>query len=151
MADALDAHPDAPMVYARTWITDEAGHRRAPAGLMPATRFVLSQRCPISQPGTLIRRSVWDALGGLDESLEYALDYDLWWRILLRFGPPLQIADYVATSRAHMDTKTARGRAKHNAEAVAVVRRHHGSVPIKWRLAWPVSVLALSRSVTFAS
>jgi hypothetical protein len=43
-----------------------------------------------------------------------------------------------------MDTKTARGRAKHNAEAIAVVRRHHGSVPIKWRLAWPVSVFARS-------
>ena len=144
MADALDAHPDAPMVYARAWITNEAGHKRTPAGLMPANRFVLSRRCPICQPATLIRRSVWDALGGLDPDLDYAMDYDLWWRILLRFGAPLQSADFVATSRAHMDTKTARGRVRHNAEAVAVVRRHHGSVPIKWRLAWPVSVLARS-------
>jgi GT2 family glycosyltransferase len=144
LSRALDDHPEAPMVYGRAWITDDAGNRRVLAGRMPANRFVMSQRCPISQPATLIRRSVGEALGGLDESLHYAMDYDFWWRILLRFGEPLQIPDAVATSRAHLDTKTARARSTHNAEAVAVVRRHFGRVPLKWKLAWPVSVLGRS-------
>ena len=144
LARALDDHPEAPMVFGRAWITDDEGNKRVLAGRMPANRFVMSQRCPISQPATLIRRSVWEALGGLDESLHYAMDYDLWWRVLLRFGEPLQIADAVATSRAHLDTKTARARSAHNAEAVSVVRRHFGRVPIKWKLAWPISVLGRS-------
>jgi glycosyltransferase involved in cell wall biosynthesis len=140
LAAALDANPAAPMVYGKAWITNERGGRVSPAGVMPVTRWMLAQRCPISQPATLIRRSVWEALGGLDARLHYALDYDLWWRILLRFGNPLQIGDYVATSRAHMDTKTARARQLHYDEAIDVVRRHYGRVPIKWRIAWPISV-----------
>jgi glycosyltransferase involved in cell wall biosynthesis len=140
LAAALDANPVAPMVYGRAWVTNERGGRVSPAGVLPVTRWVLAQRCPISQPATLIRRTVWEALGGLDVRLQYALDYDLWWRVLLRFGNPLQIGDYVATTRAHMDTKTARARQLHYDEAVSVVRRHYGRVPIKWRLAWPISV-----------
>jgi glycosyltransferase involved in cell wall biosynthesis len=140
LAAALDANPDAPMVYGRAWVTNERGRHVSPAGVMRVTPWLLAQRCPISQPATLIRRTAWDAVGGLDARLQYALDYDLWWRILLRFGNPLQIDDYVATTRAHMDTKTARARQTHYNEAVDVVRRHYGHVPIKWRLAWPVSV-----------
>jgi glycosyltransferase involved in cell wall biosynthesis len=140
LAAALDANPTAPMVYGRAWVTNARGGRLAPAGVMPVTPWLLAQRCPISQPATLIRRTVWEAVGGLDPGLQYALDYDLWWRILLRFGKPLQIDEYVATTRAHMDTKTARARQLHYDEAVNVVRRHYGRVPIKWRLAWPISV-----------
>jgi glycosyltransferase involved in cell wall biosynthesis len=140
LAAALDANPTVPMVYGRAWVTNVRGDRLAPAGLMPVTPWILAQRCPISQPATLIRRSVWEALGGLDERLQFALDYDLWWRVLLRFGSPLQIVNYVATTRAHMDTKTARARQLHYDEAVSVVRRHYGRVPIKWRIAWPISV-----------
>lgn len=140
LASALEANPTAPMVYGRAWVTNERGGRVSPAGVMPVTRWLLAQRCPISQPATLIRRTVWEAVGGLDARLHYALDYDLWWRILLRFGKPLQIDEYVATTRAHLDTKTARARQLHYDEAVGVVRRHYGRVPIKWRLAWPISV-----------
>ena len=140
LAAALEANPEAPMVYGKAWVTNARGDRLVPAGVMPVTRWMLAQRCPISQPATLIRRSVWEALSGLDERLHYALDYDLWWRIFLRFGKPLQIQDYVATTRAHLDTKTARARQLHYDEAVGVVRRHYGRVPIKWRLVWPISV-----------
>lgn len=142
LVDALEAHPAAPMAYGRCWITNARGVRIAPVGLARATRWMMAQRCPISQPGTLIRRSVWQAVGGLDESLHFALDYDLWWRIMLRFGEPLRIASYVATSRAHRDTKTARRRGQHYREATGVVRRHYGRLPLKWYAAWPYSVAA---------
>jgi GT2 family glycosyltransferase len=50
----------------------------------------------ISQPATLIRRTAWEKVGGLDESLHMAMDYDLWWR-LFRSGGPL---GYVETDVA---------------------------------------------------
>jgi len=142
LTDALDRTPTAPMVYARCWITNAKGVHLAPAGLMRASRWMMAQRCPISQPGTLIRRSVWEAVGGLDESLHLALDYDLWWRIMLRFGEPLHLSSYVATSRAHLDTKTAGQRWRHYRESLSVVRRHHGRLPFKWYAKWPYSVAA---------
>jgi glycosyltransferase involved in cell wall biosynthesis len=142
LVDALEQHPSAPMAYGRCWITNARGARVAPAGLARASRWMMAQRCPISQPGTLIRRRVWEAVGGLDEALHLALDYDLWWRIMLKFGEPLRVPSYVATSRAHLDTKTASQRWKHYRESVAVVRRHHGRLPLKWYAAWPYSVAA---------
>ena len=39
----------------------------------------------IPQPGSLIRRSAWEHVGGLDERLHYAMDLDLFLR-LRRFG-----------------------------------------------------------------
>jgi hypothetical protein len=140
LVDALEHAPAAPMAYGRCWITNAHGRRIAPAGLARASRWMMAQRCPISQPGTLIRKEVWDAVGGLDTALHLALDYDLWWRIMLRFGEPLRVDKYVATSRAHLDTKTASQRWRHYRESVSVVRRHHGRLPFKWYAAWPYSV-----------
>ena len=67
----------------------------------------MAQLCIVSQPATLIRRSAWEALGGVDDSLDLALDYDLWWRIYRRFGPPLFVDEFVAVNRDHAGTKTA--------------------------------------------
>ena len=36
-------------------------------------------RKTISQPAILVRRTAWEKVGGLDESLHMAMDYDMWW------------------------------------------------------------------------
>ena len=69
-----------------------------------------------------------------------ALDYDLWWRLFRRFGNPVFVDDYVAVNREHAATKTGTRRRQHYREAMDVVRRHHGSVPLKWWLAQPYAV-----------
>lgn len=38
--------------------------------------------CVISQPSCFFRRSLHDAVGGLDQSLHYTMDWDLWLRFL---------------------------------------------------------------------
>ena len=50
------------------------------------------------------------------------------------------VDEYVAVNRVHADTKTNTQRARHYREAISVVRRHHGSVPLKWWLAQPYAV-----------
>jgi hypothetical protein len=100
----------------------------------------MAQLCIVSQPGTLIRRGAWEALGGVDESLHLALDYDLWWRLYRRFGTPRFVDEFVAVNRVHDETKTATLRARHYSEAIAVVRQHYGRVPLKWWLAQPYAV-----------
>ena len=69
-----------------------------------------------------------------------ALDYDLWWRLYRRFGAPVFVDDYVAVNREHPSTKTGTRRRDHYREAMAVVRKHHGSIPLKWWLAQPYAV-----------
>ena len=68
------------------------------------------------------------------------LDYDLWWRLLKRFGPLVTTDDFVAVNRDHQDTKTRRLRRNHYAEAMAIVRKYHGKLPAKWWLYYPYAV-----------
>jgi hypothetical protein len=94
----------------------------------------------IAQPATLVRRTAWDIVGGVDETLSMAMDYDLWWKLFKRFGAPAYVPEYVAVNREHRGTKTATKRVLHYREAMSVVRKHHGSVPLKWYLAQPYAV-----------
>jgi GT2 family glycosyltransferase len=84
-----------------------------------------------------MRRSAWEALGGLDESLLMAIDFDLWWRLYEKFAPLEYVDEFVALNRNHADTKTNTQRQLHYREAMAIVRKHHGRVPMKWWLAQP--------------
>lgn len=138
---ALEANRDAPFAYGRVWNLHEASGRRRPnIEVRPFSEWLMARMNIVSQPATLIRRSAWEAVGGLDASLKLAMDYDLWWRLYLRFGKPAFLDDLLALNRIHADTKTNTRRREHYEEAMAVVRRHYGRVPLKWRLAWPYAV-----------
>ncbi len=126
--------------YGRTWNFAEETQRRKAAIVRPFDEWLMAQLCIVSQPGTLIRRSAWEALGGVDESLHMAMDYDLWWRLYKKFGKPAFVNEFVAVNREHRDTKTSSKRAAHYREAMAVVRKHYGRVPLKWWLAQPYAV-----------
>lgn len=45
-------------------------------------RFTLSRSCYLNQETVFWTRRVWDRVGELDEQLDYAIDYDLWQRML---------------------------------------------------------------------
>jgi len=109
----------------------------------------LAVRCIVSQPATLVRRAVWERVGGIDELLHMAMDYDLWWRLYKAAGPLRFVDRFVAVNRAHDLTKTRNYRRLHYREAIAVVRRHYGSVPLKWWLATPYAVWFKSLSRWF--
>jgi len=79
-------------------------------------------------------------LGGLDDSLRMAIDYDLWWRLYKNFAPLEFVDEFVALNRDHADTKTNTQRQLHYREAMAIVRKYHGRVPLKWWLAQPYAV-----------
>ncbi|MGM4918949.1 glycosyltransferase family 2 protein [Tardiphaga sp. 813_E8_N1_3] len=140
LIDALEAAPSAPAAYGRAWNHNEANGRRTPVWVEPFELRRLAQRCIVSQPATLIRRSAWQRVGGLDISLRMAMDYDLWWRLYHASGPLAFVPDYVAVNRDHPGTKTNTYRSQHYREAIAVVRRHAGRVPLKWWLLQPYAV-----------
>jgi glycosyltransferase involved in cell wall biosynthesis len=141
LVSALEMHPDAPAAYGRVWNVNDTTKRRRAVWVEPFDERRLALRCIISQPGTLIRRSAWEAVGGVDAGLHMAMDYDLWWRLFKAEGrPPRFIEEYVAVNREHRETKTKNKRRLHYREAMAVVRRHYGRVPLKWWLAQPYAV-----------
>lgn len=137
---ALESNPSAPMAYGRAWNYVERTGKTHPVFVRPFSERWMARFCIVSQPATLIRRTAWDAVGGVDEKLHMSMDYDLWWRLYKSCGP-LQFVDaFVATNREHSATKTSTRRREHYREAMEVVRRYHGRLPWKWWLAQPYAV-----------
>lgn len=142
---ALEQHPEWPAAYGKAWNVNAQLKRTSKVWVQPFSERRLATRCIISQPATLIRRKAWEAAGGLDETLHMALDYDLWWRLFHQFGPLGYVEKEVALNRDHDQTKTKVQRKRHHQEAISVVRKHHGSVPAKWWVTWPISVWLRAR------
>jgi glycosyltransferase involved in cell wall biosynthesis len=137
----LEAHPDAPFAYGRAWNHIEATGARKPVVMVRDwSERAMANFCIVPQPSTLIRRDAWEAVGGVDGAMHMAMDYDLWWKLYRRFGPPRFIDEFLSTNREHGSTKTKTQRRAHYREAIAVVRKHYGRVPLKWYLAQPYTV-----------
>jgi len=141
LIEALERDSGAPFAFGRVSNFDnETGRTRVNVEVHPFRERLFAQFCTVAQPATLVRRSAWDAVGGLDESLHFAMDYDLWWRLYRRFGKPAFVDAQLAMNRRHPGTKTTSQRRAHYDEAIAVVREHYGRVPLKWYLAQPIAV-----------
>jgi GT2 family glycosyltransferase len=64
-----------------------------------------TRRCEFHQPGVFFPRELTMALGGVDESLRYAMDYDLFCRLLRRADATI-IEQPLARFRYHAGSKT---------------------------------------------
>jgi glycosyltransferase involved in cell wall biosynthesis len=128
-------HPDSIAVYGdAAWIDESGGE----LGRYPTKRFdpaLFAKECYICQPACFFRRDSWEQVGGLDQSLRTAYDYDLWIR-LSRLGPFRHIERVLAYSRMHGSNKTLSQRKLVFEEAMEVLRRHFGYVPMQWVLGY---------------
>ena len=128
----------APAAYGQAVHINAAGKRVGKYLSFGFSERLLASYCFICQPATLIRRSCWTEVGGLDENLELALDYDFWWRLYRAFGPLSLTEQICAANRKHPATKTQNNLDKHYDESIGVVQKHYGSVPWKWHLMRPI-------------
>ena len=102
----LVAHPGIGLVYGDCDLIDEKGQKIGQFDARQTNYHRLMQgRGNIPQPAAFWQRSLWDRLGPLDTSFQFAMDYDLW----LRFARASEIR-YVpqrwAGFRMHEGTKT---------------------------------------------
>jgi glycosyltransferase involved in cell wall biosynthesis len=140
LIDTLEREASWPAAYGQAWNVREGSRKMWPVRVEPFDPHRLALRCIICQPASLIRRAAWEAVGGLNEDLHMAMDYDLWWRLYYKFGPLGFVEAPIAINRQHPSNKTLSRRRQHYAEAIKVVRRHYGRVPLKWTLAQPYAV-----------
>lgn len=136
----LELDQSVPVIYGQTKNFDQTSSTLTNVWVEPFSVKRLALRCIISQPGTLIRRSAWESVGGLDPKLQFSMDYDLWWRLYKEFGNLCFLDDFVAVNRVHEGTKTRNYRQQHNDESVSIVKKYNGKVPLKWMLLRPYSV-----------
>jgi len=85
----------------------------------------------ICQPAAFLRKDAFEAVGGLDESLHFAMDYDLWIRIGKRF-PCRYLPLYLSTYRLHEASKTINDKSliDNAEEGLRVAMNHFGWAPL---------------------
>lgn len=125
--EALNRNPEAAMVYGDGYIIDREGKKTGP--------FIYSRDFSlwalthiwdyIMQPATFFRKDDVEAVGYLDESLNWTMDWDLWIKLALR-KDIVYIPDYFACSREYGETKTSTGGDKRLAEILKVMQRATG-------------------------
>jgi glycosyltransferase involved in cell wall biosynthesis len=79
----------------------------------------------VYSPSVFFTREAFEQVGGIDESLHLAMDYDLWLRIGGRFGAR-HVDEIWGTQRLHDEAKSTRYFDEFWPERLAVSRRHGG-------------------------
>jgi glycosyltransferase involved in cell wall biosynthesis len=140
LLEAIETDDSNTVAYGNCLRIDEFGHVIGKCRVGPVTTAGLSRRCVVAQSASIIRRQAWERIGGLNETLHFSPDYDLWWRLHRSGARFYYIANEVAAVRLHAAAKTIRNASEMYAEAQSVVLRHHGSVPLIWSLRKPFSI-----------
>jgi glycosyltransferase involved in cell wall biosynthesis len=85
----------------------------------------------ICQPSTFFRKKVFDAVGGLDATLHFAMDYDLWVRIGKHFTC-YYLPEFLSMYRLHESSKTILDETLyHNSEeALRLAMKHFNWAPL---------------------
>ena len=130
-ADQFRSNPETGLLYGDAHYCDTAG---AIVGRYRTEEFDLGKLAYfnfICQPSTFFRRDVFEAVGGLDRTLQFAMDYDLWIRIGKRF-PCRYLPRFLSTYRLHEASKTIRDETltSNCEEGLAVAIRHYGWAPL---------------------
>jgi glycosyltransferase involved in cell wall biosynthesis len=121
----LQVHPPAALVYGQGEFIDRAGHVIEPCLHVEPfdLRRLIDHNDIILQPAAFFRRAPFTAVGGLDTSLHYTLDYDLWIRLALRY-PVRYLPALLAQARVYPQTKTSSGGMERLTEIERMVRRY---------------------------
>lgn len=130
-ADFFGTHKDTGLMYGDAYYTDAAG---AIISRYRTEEFDLDKLASaniICQPAAFFRGKTFEAVGGLDGTLHFAMDYDLWIRIG-RYFPCHYLPHLFATYRLHDDSKTISSGTlyKNSEESLAVTIRHFGWAPL---------------------
>jgi len=106
--------PEAGAAFCRTWLIDRDGERtgisdleRDVAGACEnwLERIAVSNR--IKCPSIVVRRQIYEKLGGFRSDLAFTLDWEMWVRIACQF-PVYYEPDALAAFRIHDDSETSR-------------------------------------------
>lgn len=91
----------------------------------------LGKRCYLSQPSVMFSRKAYSETGPINEALKMCLDYEYWIRLAQRYKFGL-IREYIGSTRIYSNTKTSTMQQRHLKEAVSILQKYYGKVPMHW-------------------
>jgi glycosyltransferase involved in cell wall biosynthesis len=111
-AGTLRARPGIDLVYGDNLIIDRTGdplpppYDRQEGRPFSEQEFLFRWRQPVRQPGFLMRRSVLDRVGMLDEAFQFAMDFEFFVRVARAGCEAVHLPSVVAAFRRHGRSKT---------------------------------------------
>lgn len=132
----LTAHPGCEVLYGDALFIDETGRVGGAYPTSPFSADLLKSFCYISQPSCLVQTERLRGVGGLDAGLEYALDYELWLRLLKAGAAFHYVPQLLSATRLHGDTKTSTGGAAFTREVLVSQQRHFPGASPAARATW---------------
>lgn len=136
VVEAFRAHPETGLIYGNADFIAASGESIGPCTVVepPSRHRLLYYGDYIIQPAAFFTRAAYQAVGGLDKSLHWAMDWDLWIRLAQRFEMR-QIATNLASYRWLGSNKTAEGGFARLQEVEDVARRYGcNGLPAYFRL-----------------
>jgi glycosyltransferase involved in cell wall biosynthesis len=142
---ALTTEPNSVLAYGACRYIDDTGAELwvSKAGKW-ADRILAWGPDLIPQPGMLIRKSGWNSVGGVDETLSHAFDLDLLLK-LRGLGDFTAVDSIVSCFRWHPDSLTVSDRSKSLNESEAIKRRYLSARQSKFKWIWEQPVRAATR------
>lgn len=122
----LDREPRLDIAYGDGLRVDVRG---APIGayksrpIKSVTQIVIHPASFVLQPSVMFRRQLFLEVGGVDESLHFTMDYELWIRLFAAARATRYIPHVIACARFHEDAKSIAAMGKQIREAHAVKKR----------------------------
>lgn len=130
MVKALDSRPDAGIVYGGVVFVDEDDRATKVLSFPDIShrKFLYDRHTNIAQPSSLIRKKTLLEAGGVDISLQYCIDYDIWIR-LLKASTAVNLGDEVLSGyRLHTRSRTVGSYRKMALEKIKVNRRYTNDI-----------------------
>ena len=129
--EAISRAPEAVLAFGEADWVDEDGAVIRPYPVAVDAQKKLGSECLLCQPACFFMADAYRRAGGIDASLQYAFDWELWMR-LAREGAFRHVPRKLAHSRMHASNKTLSGRRGVFDEGMRVLQRHYGYVPFQW-------------------
>jgi glycosyltransferase involved in cell wall biosynthesis len=93
----------------------------------------LTRSCYICQPACFVRRSAYESVGGIDPTLQYTMDWDLWCRLSSSGAKFKYIHELLAAVRCYPETKTLSNNWLRYKEIWRIERKYgHRLLPLSW-------------------
>lgn len=134
ISDYFLNNPEAMLVYGKGKHIDKNNIYIEDYPSKPTDYLGLHPTCSICQPTAFWRRELIDEIGYFDEKLKYAMDYDYWIRVSIKY-PLNYIYKYLGSTRFYKETKTSGQRPKVHREIIDVQKRYYSHVHANWILA----------------
>ena len=107
VVDYFARHPEVDVIYGNRVLVDEKGREISRWFLPPHDGDLLRLYDFVPQETLFWRRRIWDQVGGIDTSLQFAIDWDLLLRFQKAGARMAHVPYFLACFRVHPAQKTA--------------------------------------------